>query len=171
MKLKRGFTLIELLVVIAIIGILSAVVLAALSTARNKGSDAAIQSDLNTIQTEAELYYQKNGNSYGATDSRTNSTSCGVAGTMFVSANDATIASAISNADVLAGGTGVSSNIAKVACSENVNGSYVVEATLVNGVNVGGTIEKGWCVDSSGDSNSVNISSGLNYGISQCPSP
>jgi prepilin-type N-terminal cleavage/methylation domain-containing protein len=66
MKRKAaGFTLIELLVVIAIIGILSAVVLASLNTARQKGSDAAIQSDLNTVRTEAEVYYNGAGsNSY-----------------------------------------------------------------------------------------------------------
>jgi prepilin-type N-terminal cleavage/methylation domain-containing protein len=57
---RRGFTLIELLVVIAIIGILSAVVLASLQTARNKGTDGAIKSDLAAIQTQAELYYDTN---------------------------------------------------------------------------------------------------------------
>ncbi len=60
---SRGFTLIELLVVIAIIGILSAVVLASLTTARSKGSDAAIQSDLASIQAQAELTYMT-GNTY-----------------------------------------------------------------------------------------------------------
>ena len=63
---SRGFTLIELLVVIAIIGILSAVVLASLSTARQKGQDAATQADINTIQTQAELYYNNSGFTYGA---------------------------------------------------------------------------------------------------------
>jgi prepilin-type N-terminal cleavage/methylation domain-containing protein len=63
---SRGFTLIELLVVIAIIGILSSVVLASLTTARTKGSDAAIQSELANMRAQAELYYGSSGNnSYG----------------------------------------------------------------------------------------------------------
>ncbi len=55
--MRRGFTLIELLVVIAIIGILSAVVLASLNTARAKGADAAIKSDINNGRAQAELFY------------------------------------------------------------------------------------------------------------------
>jgi len=60
----RGFTLIELLVVIAIIGILSSVVLASLNSARNKGADAAIKSDLAGARAQAELYYSENNNTY-----------------------------------------------------------------------------------------------------------
>ena len=64
-NLKRGFTLIELLVVIAIIGILSSVVLASLNTARQKGTDAKIQSELRSIAVNAEIYYDNNANTYG----------------------------------------------------------------------------------------------------------
>ena len=63
-RLNRGFTLIELLVVIAIIGILSSVVLASLNTARSKGADAAVKSNLNNVRAQAELFYDGNVNSY-----------------------------------------------------------------------------------------------------------
>jgi prepilin-type N-terminal cleavage/methylation domain-containing protein len=65
MSNKKGFTLIELLVVIAIIGILSAVVLASLNSARNKGADAAIKSGLANARAQAELYYDTNGATIG----------------------------------------------------------------------------------------------------------
>lgn len=61
-KLQRstGFTLIELLVVIAIIGILAAVVLVSLNSARAKSRDAKRLSDIRQIQTSFELFYNDN---------------------------------------------------------------------------------------------------------------
>jgi type II secretory pathway pseudopilin PulG len=54
------------LVVIAIIGILSSVVLASLTTARTRGTAAAIQNELSNMRAQAELYYSTTGNnSYG----------------------------------------------------------------------------------------------------------
>jgi prepilin-type N-terminal cleavage/methylation domain-containing protein len=55
MNKNKGFTLIELLVVIAIIGILSSVVLAALTSARTKGKVAAIQSTMSSLRAQAEV--------------------------------------------------------------------------------------------------------------------
>ena len=57
MNKNKGFTLIELLVVIAIIGILASVVLASLNSARAKGKDAAIKSQLSSMRADAELIY------------------------------------------------------------------------------------------------------------------
>jgi prepilin-type N-terminal cleavage/methylation domain-containing protein len=74
LKLSSGFTLIELLVVIAIIGILSAVVLASLNGARGKGSDAAIKSDLNTVEAQSTLDYDGFPNAYAATTIVTSAT-------------------------------------------------------------------------------------------------
>lgn len=62
---KKGFTLIELLVVVAIIGILSSIVLASLSTARNKGQDASAKGSLSSARAAAELYFDEY-NDYGS---------------------------------------------------------------------------------------------------------
>ena len=63
-RYTRGFTLIELLVVIAIIGILASVVLISLQSARKKGNDSRVISDVQQIRTQAEAVYD--GSNYNA---------------------------------------------------------------------------------------------------------
>ncbi len=58
---QKGFTLIELLVVIAIIGILAAIGLSALTSARKKARDSRRKSDLREVANALELYYSDNG--------------------------------------------------------------------------------------------------------------
>lgn len=62
--MKKAFTLIELLVVIAIIGILSAMVLVSLSTARNKAKDTRVQAAVSQYRAAAEMYFAANGKYY-----------------------------------------------------------------------------------------------------------
>jgi len=65
--MKKGFTLIELLVVVAIIGLLASVVLASLNISRMRAKNSAIVSNMQTVRSVAELYYDNSGSSYGTT--------------------------------------------------------------------------------------------------------
>src|SRR6266481_1781122 len=102
---SRAFTLIELLVVIAIIGVLSSIVLSSLNTARNKGSDAAIKSNLDQARTQAELFYDANNNKYvitsgTATDACSSSASVGGLKGIYPSFLGAAQASGVSGANI-----------------------------------------------------------------------
>ncbi|EKD56864.1 MAG: Type II secretory pathway pseudopilin PulG-like protein [uncultured bacterium] len=55
-----GFTLVELLVVISIIGLLATLAIVSLNAARTRSRDTKRASDLRTIQTALELYFDEN---------------------------------------------------------------------------------------------------------------
>jgi len=130
----RGFTLIELLVVIAIIGILSSVVLASLNTARQKGADAAIRSDLTNARPQAELYYDDHSNSYDGVCS---------AGSGTINNQ---LAAAASNAGVSVALNAIGGN--NVACNDTPT-AWAAQAPLK------ATSNTFFCVDSSGQAVTV----------------
>lgn len=80
--LRKGFTLIELLVVIAVIGILAAVIMASLNSARAKARDAKRAADMDQIYKALNLYYD----TYGCLPITTAST-CGVASGSYSESN------------------------------------------------------------------------------------
>ncbi|MEK7582165.1 MAG: type II secretion system protein [Patescibacteria group bacterium] len=129
MNKNKGFTLIELLVVIAIIGILSSIVVSSVNQARDKGNDAAIKANLSGIRSQAAMYFDNNGQSYGAVSDN----SCSVAGSVFADTN---ITSQINAAKTASGA-------AAVATCYNTSTAWAVSVPLrATGVS--------WCVDSTG---------------------
>ena len=106
MKTKiHGFTLIELLVVIAIIGVLSAVVLGSLNSARNRSADSSIQATIVQVRAQSEIFYDTHKN-YGAVanDGSGNPIQCDTALTVVGSLfNDSTVSRQINEEQVVSG--------------------------------------------------------------------
>lgn len=149
----RGFTLIELLVVIAIIGIMTSIVLVAVGNARQKGNDAGILSNLDSIRTQAEVYATNNGNNYGvqANVAVAANTSCGsAAGSIWI---DPTIVAATKAAASNAGLATLngSASADRAAVCGSTNSIWFIAVPLkADSTNA-------WCVDSLGKAKSVPI--------------
>ena len=138
-KFNQGFTLIELLVVIAIIGILSSVVLASLNTARGKGANAAVKSNLNNVRAQAELVYD------GATPNSYN--------TVCNATQDPNVLKGQTAANSAGGGTalnnaiGTGGSLTTTTCHATAS-AWAIEAPLKTAEN----LNTMWCVDNTGTS-------------------
>lgn len=144
---ERGFTLIELLVVIAIIGILASVVLASLNTARDKGRNSAVQSSMQTIRVQSELYYDnQTPPSYGVSTN-----SCTTANTMWA---ESTIAAAI---------TQINSQASSNAVCNSTAQAWAMSA----GLRSAPAAADNWCTDSTGVARA--IASPIPSGVTVCP--
>jgi prepilin-type N-terminal cleavage/methylation domain-containing protein len=60
-QLQKGFTIVELLIVIVVIGILAALVLNTFSGVQRRARDTERQTDINSLATQLEVYYNDNG--------------------------------------------------------------------------------------------------------------
>ncbi|MCK4659101.1 MAG: type II secretion system protein [Phycisphaerae bacterium] len=71
-RTSRGFTLIEVLIVVVILGILAAVVVPQFSDASSDAKLDALQSNLNTIRSQLQLYKMQHNGSWPALATFTN---------------------------------------------------------------------------------------------------
>lgn len=158
---KSGFTLIELLVVVAIIGILASVVLASLNTARAKGADAAVKSNLDSARAQAALFYDSNGSSYmGTANSATDvCNTAGLAGGV-TGIYPMVLAAASAGGSIVGTELTTASSATLTICNPSAN-AFAAEAPLKS---VAGT---NWCIDSTG--NSKQVTGLLTAGATVCP--
>ena len=140
----RGFTLIELLVVIAIIGILASIVLVSLNSARNKGKDARVISDVQQTRLAIESGY--NGSFYSdlaqtaGTGAQTN-----VAGSLLASGpNNTTLTTLATDATT----QGATLTYRVTTTATNVTSAYALYGSLPSQNN-----SKYFCIDSTGKAN------------------
>lgn len=142
---QRGFTLLELLVVVAVIGIMASVVLMLTSTARNRGGDAGVKANLQTVRSQSGVFYTNNNLSYlpsgGSTFPIASCPLYNATGTNML-ARDKNIADSIAEA---------------TRRGSNVNSCYNSSSEWAVAVGLKTNANLSWCVDSAGVSRQVNF--------------
>ncbi|MDB5238920.1 MAG: gspG [Candidatus Parcubacteria bacterium] len=146
----KGFTLIELLVVIAIIGLLASIVLVSLNSARNKGKDARIISDVQQARTALESGF----NGFGFPDLNgtgtciASNTSTAPFGTCILTTGpDFTVLNQL-NADAANQGGAI---LVAVGQNGSNNTSYAIRGKLSSNSSIY------FCVDSTGKTNQNDV--------------
>lgn len=123
---QNGFTILELLVVVAIIAILTGVVIGSIISTKNKAADKAIQENLMTVRSQANIYFLGAGsNTYGNA-----ATNCDSG--MYV--DDPTMLAAINKLKTYV-------SVDHVACYSTPNTTFAVAAKLKTSLSY-------YCVDS-----------------------
>lgn len=131
MQKQKGFTIIELIVVIAIIAVLAAVVMVNVTQYINKGKDAAIKSNLSSLQTTAADYYNDS--------TKGNGDYVGLCATTAEGSIEAAIEAATGNTSSYVCAETATTGAAFCACSDILEKS--------------GTNTQYFCIDSTGDKN------------------
>lgn len=138
---QDGFTLIELLVVIAIIGVLAAVILGGLKSAREKGADNAIKAELKEVPAQMEIYASNNNYSFRGACTQTNPESVY---TILVSVAKK---AHFTESDVSSGGYGNPGSWQYVSCNAGRT-KWAIDVPLINPGQDGNPAM--YCIDSSG---------------------
>lgn len=168
MKESKGFTVLELLIVVAIIGILAAIVLGQVKSAKARAQDKAIAENLLSARSEMGLYYSNNG-TYGQ---------YGFTGTTFVTGNSSKCFAETSGTGTSVFNNGSSAHSIKLVAiageANSQSGGTIIDLTtdkLTNAkcasygntaavsVTLATNTAQSWCIDSSGFSGVVDGSS------------
>ncbi|MEK7471558.1 MAG: prepilin-type N-terminal cleavage/methylation domain-containing protein [Patescibacteria group bacterium] len=147
---SKGFTLLELLVVVALIGLLTTIVVASLTSARNKGGDAGVKSNLRNAIPQGEIFFNTNTvvpNSY-TNVCTIGSTNGAIAVGAFI------LAAAKTNGYTYTATAGTDMDVVGSTSTATCNDSSSAWATQVPLKSAGAN--QMWCVDSTGKSLQTN---------------